>query len=75
VPYWYAGADAEAIVHAIYQLGQVVEAATGFAGYDPQLELPLTDATTRTDLAVATFDQVATSFAERGISSPSNPAV
>jgi hypothetical protein len=72
VPYWYAGADAAAVVDKIYQLGRVVEDATGLAGFDPQVELPLAEA--QPDLARAAFDQVAAMFARRGISSPSNRA-
>jgi hypothetical protein len=72
VPYWYRGADARAVVTAIYQLGEAVQAVTGLPGYDPQLELPLSDAVGQPELAVSLFDNVARSFAERGISSPSN---
>jgi hypothetical protein len=70
-PYWYRGAEAATIARTLYALGAIVEAATGFAGYDAQLELPLADAALRPELAVACFDQVAQSFADRGISSPS----
>ncbi|WP_328375706.1 hypothetical protein [Micromonospora zamorensis] len=57
---------------AMYQLGEAVQAVTRLPGYDPQLELPLSDAVTQMELAVSAFDEVAASFAERGISSPSN---
>jgi hypothetical protein len=66
VPYWYHGTDAQAVVRMVYRLGRVVEAITGFAGYDPQLELNLADATERMGLAVAIFDQVAADSAEYG---------
>ncbi|MEU2613933.1 hypothetical protein ABZ570_20455 [Micromonospora sp. NPDC007271] len=72
VPYWYRGGAAQAIVKAMYQLGEAVQAVTGLPGYDPQLELPLSDAVAQPQLAVRIFDEVAASFAERGISSPSN---
>ncbi|MFF0657665.1 MULTISPECIES: hypothetical protein [Micromonospora] len=72
VPYWYRGDDARAVVAAMYQLGEAVQAVTGLPGYDPQLELPLSDALAQPELAVGVFDEVAASFAERGISSPSN---
>jgi hypothetical protein len=72
VPYWYTGADAEMIVRRIYKLGQIVERHTGLTGYDPQVELPIASAAARPDLAVAAFDQVAASFARRGIRSPTN---
>ncbi|NMO52994.1 hypothetical protein HH310_17570 [Actinoplanes sp. TBRC 11911] len=72
VPYWYSGERARAIVSSIYQLASAVEKATGFPGYDPQVDLPVTEATDRPELAVDSFDQVAASFAERGITSPSN---
>jgi hypothetical protein len=71
VPYWYRGEAAERVVRAMYAIGAAVEAATGFAGYDPQVELPLAEAATRVDLAVTAFGEVADSFAERGIGSPS----
>ncbi|MFD6261180.1 hypothetical protein ACFWDK_27675 [Micromonospora chalcea] len=72
VPYWYRGGDARAVVTAVYQLGAAVEAVTGLSGYDPQVELPLAEAAARPELAVAAFDEVAGSFARRGVSSPSN---
>ncbi|SCL27351.1 hypothetical protein GA0070615_1047 [Micromonospora aurantiaca] len=72
VPFWYRGDDARSVVAAMYQLGEAVQAVTGLAGYDPQLELPLSDALTQPELACGVFDEVAASFARRGISSPSN---
>ena len=72
VPYWYVGAEAAAVVERIYALGRAVEEATGYSGYDPQLELPLAEAAA--DQAVAAFDAVAGSFASRGVWSPSNDA-
>ena len=72
VPYWYAGADAARIVEAIYRLGQAVEEHTGLTGYDPQVERPLAEVVDRPEAAVAVFDQVADSFQQRGIDSPSN---
>jgi hypothetical protein len=72
VPYWHRGGDAQAVVTVMYRLGEAVQAVTGLLGYDPQLELPLSDAVTQPELAVRVFDDVAASFAERGISSPSN---
>ncbi|MBL7255885.1 hypothetical protein [Paractinoplanes lichenicola] len=71
MPYWYKGADAERVVRALYDLGRLVEETTGLAGYDPQVELPLTEAAARPGLAVAVFDDVAADFARRGYSSPS----
>jgi hypothetical protein len=72
VPYWYRGDDARRVVELIYRLGAAVEGATGLTGFDPQVELGIADAAARPELAVATFDQVAASFAARGIVSPSN---
>ena len=63
VPYWYAGAKAEAIIELIYQLGLSVERHTPLVGYDPQLELAVAEAAHQPQLAVAIFDQVAQSFA------------
>src|SRR5262245_34656097 len=65
VPYWYSGAEAESIVTTIHRLAQVVEAATGFQGYDPQLDLPLAEAASRTGQAVAAFDRVQAMFREQ----------
>ncbi|MCI4063672.1 hypothetical protein MRQ36_14185 [Micromonospora sp. R77] len=72
VPYWYRGEGARAVVTAMYQLGDAVQAVTGLPGYDPQLELSLSDAVAQAELAAGVFDEVAASFAKRGISSPSN---
>ncbi|MEU6073480.1 hypothetical protein [Micromonospora sp. NPDC047074] len=56
VPYWYTGAQAESVVRSVYRIGGVVAEATGLAGYDPQLGLPLVDAESRVEAAVAVFD-------------------
>lgn len=72
VPYWYRGGDARTVVTVMYRLGEAVQAVTGLPGYDPQLELPVSDAVAQPELAARVFDEVAASFAERGISSPSN---
>ncbi|GGN63283.1 hypothetical protein GCM10010112_22400 [Actinoplanes lobatus] len=72
VPYWYSGQDAERIVALIYRLGLVVERHTGLAGYDGQVGLGVAEAAGQPELAVTIFDQVARSFASRGIVSPSN---
>jgi hypothetical protein len=72
VPYWYAGADAESVVGLIYQLGLIVERHTGLVGYDGQVGLAVAEASARPQLAVSCFDQVAESFARRGIASPTN---
>jgi hypothetical protein len=71
VPYWYSGERAKAIVNSIYRLAEAVEKATGFPGYDPQVDLPVSEAIAEPELAVNSFNQVAASFAERGITSPS----
>ncbi|WP_426513348.1 hypothetical protein ACPPVO_23680 [Dactylosporangium sp. McL0621] len=72
VPYWYKGADAETVVRAMYDLGRIVERHTGLTGYDVQTESSLEEAAAHPELAMANFDDVAASFARRGISSPSN---
>ncbi|MBL6279150.1 hypothetical protein JMF97_23620 [Micromonospora fiedleri] len=72
VPYWYRGAEARAVVTAMYHLGAAVQTATGLPGYDPQVQLPLSDAAAQPERAARIFDEVAASFATRGISSPSN---
>lgn len=62
-PYWYTGERAEAVARTMYRLGHVVEAATGLAGYDPQLGLPLAEAQSRVDQATVVFDQAAATLA------------
>jgi hypothetical protein len=64
VPFWYTGAQAEAVVDALYRVANTVATATGMAAYDPQLELPLAQAQTRRDAAVAVFDQAAEALAQ-----------
>jgi hypothetical protein len=71
-PYWYTGSDAMAIVGLIYQLGLIVARHTRLVGYDGQVGLALAEAAGQPELAVSCFDQVAQSFARRGIASPSN---
>lgn len=65
VPYLYSGAEARRILERMYLLGAVIESATGLAGYDPQVELPLAEASAQIDLGVASFDEVAEQF-DRG---------
>ena len=72
VPYWYTGPQAQEIVGKIYRLAAVIEKHTEFSGYDGQADLPVTEAAQRPELAMASFDMVAASFARRGISSPSS---
>ncbi len=71
VPYWYQGEAARTIAVKIYRLAAVIAESTGLAGYDPQLELDVVEATGHIDDVVACFDQVAASFAARGIETPS----
>lgn len=58
VPYHYAGEDAKAVLLLVYRIGRVVERATGWSGYDPQVEMPIAEAATQIGLGVATFDRV-----------------
>lgn len=71
VPYWYAGTQAQEIARTLYRLAAVIEEHTEFSGYDGQADLPVAEAAERPELAMASFDMVAASFARRGISSPS----
>jgi hypothetical protein len=66
VPYWYAGAEAETILMTIFKLGRVVEAATGFKGYDQQLDLSLAEAAGSAGHAIATFDRMEAFFTQLG---------
>ncbi|HZM80106.1 MAG TPA: hypothetical protein VFC19_30600 [Candidatus Limnocylindrales bacterium] len=70
VPYWYTGAEAQEIVRTLYRLGAVIEKHTNFSGYDSQAGMPIAEAAKRPELATASFDMVAASFARRDISSP-----
>lgn len=63
VPYWHQGADAEAVIKLVHQLGEAVQAVTGLDGYDPQLGLPLSDAVAQPELAVAILDNTSASIA------------
>ncbi|MFF5225258.1 hypothetical protein [Dactylosporangium sp. NPDC000521] len=58
VPYWYSGAEAEAIVRVMYQIGEIVERCTGMVGRDEQVGLPVADAAGRQQLAVSVFNHV-----------------
>lgn len=62
VPYLYSGAEARNVLERLYRLSTVIESATGLAGYDAQVELPLADAAGQIDLGVASFDEVAVKF-------------
>lgn len=70
VPYWHQGADAEAVIKLVYQLGEVVQAVSGLDGYDPQLGLPLSDAVAQPELAVAIVDNTSASITRGGVASP-----
>jgi hypothetical protein len=72
VPYWYSGEQARLIVGTLYQLAAVIEEHTGLSGYDSQVDLPIAEAAQRPELASASFDMIAASFARRGITSPGN---
>jgi hypothetical protein len=56
----------------MYQLGLIVERHTRLVGYDGQVGLAVTEAADQPQVAVSIFDQVAQSFARRGIANPSN---
>jgi hypothetical protein len=59
VPYWYAGAEAAAVMERVYALARAVEQETGLEGYDPQLNQPLAElAPSKAELAAQTFDFV-----------------
>ena len=67
VPYWYSGARAESVVRLMYRLGEIIESATGLAGYDPQVGMPVGEAGSQIAPAVAMFDSTAAMVAQRGI--------
>lgn len=64
VPFWYTGADAEAVVAVLYRVGHVVATVTGLTAFDPQLELPLSEAQARPGDAVAVFEHAAQALSE-----------
>ncbi|MEU7994100.1 hypothetical protein AB0B83_02000 [Micromonospora sp. NPDC049060] len=70
VPYWHRGEAARVVVEAIHQLGEVVQMVTGLPGYDPQLELPLSEAVAQPELAVRVLGGVAASLEQRGTPTP-----
>jgi hypothetical protein len=63
VPYWFTGADAESVLAQMYELGRLVETATGLIGYDPQVGLPLAEAASEINQGVASFDRAAETLA------------
>jgi hypothetical protein len=69
-PYGYSGDRAKTIVTSLYRLAEAVQEITGLPGYDPQVELPVSEAISQPDLAVTAFDRAAALFAERGITTP-----
>jgi hypothetical protein len=71
-PYRYKGERAQAIVTSIYRLAEAVQEITGLPGYDPQVDLPISEAIAQPDLAVTAFDRAAALFAERGITTNGN---
>ncbi|MEU6717506.1 hypothetical protein ABZ897_39085 [Nonomuraea sp. NPDC046802] len=67
VPFWYSGEAARDTIDRMYTLGRIVEDVTGMEGHDPQLGLPLTEALSNLDAAVAVFDQVADMLSYTGL--------
>lgn len=67
VPYWHEGPAARRVVTAMYQISAIIEEETGLRGFDPQIEMSVADAASHVDEAVAVFDNIAASFAARGI--------
>jgi len=63
VPYWFTGAKAGQILAKMYELGRLVETATGLIGHDPQLALSLAEATSVINRGVAIFDRTAETLA------------
>jgi hypothetical protein len=67
VPYWHEGPAARRVVTAMYQISAILEEETGLRGFDPQIEMAVSEAAAHVDEAVAVFDNIAASFAARGI--------
>ena len=63
VPYWFTGAKAGRILAQMYELGRLVETATGLIGHDPQLGLSLAEAASEVNRGVAIFDRTAETIA------------
>ena len=47
VPYWHAGERADDALGKVYALASVVERETGLQAYDPQVELPVSEASSQ----------------------------
>ncbi|MFI0410345.1 hypothetical protein [Actinomadura sp. 3N508] len=67
VPYWSDGDAARRIAERIRRACEIVQAGTGLQAYDPQVEEAVLSEAWTAERAALIFDQVATSFAERGI--------
>ncbi|MDX2813319.1 hypothetical protein PV410_12245 [Streptomyces sp. PA03-5A] len=52
VPYWHMGDKAEHVLGMAYALGAIIERETGIQGYDPQVELPLSELSAPDGIAV-----------------------
>lgn len=61
-PYWYTGEAARRVMERMLAYAAVVEEVTGLQGFDPQLELDLSQAAQHLDDVVEAFDAVAESF-------------
>jgi hypothetical protein len=43
VPYWHTGDEARHVLGMVYALAAIIEHETGMQGYDPQVELPVSE--------------------------------
>lgn len=63
VPYWTEGDAAAQVMAKAYALALIVERATGFRAYDPQLDQPVTElADPESQAATQVFNKVAKLF-------------
>lgn len=62
VPYWYTGEAARRVMERMLAYAAVVEELTGLQGFDPQLELGLSEVRAHLDDVVEAFDAIAESF-------------
>jgi len=67
VPYWSSGEAARVIAARLRAVARIVQDATRLEPYDLQLEVGVTSDDWTPEKAAEVFDQVARSFAQRGI--------
>lgn len=52
VPYWHTGDQARRVFGMLYALAAIIERETGMQGYDPQVELPVSELSPPNGIAI-----------------------